>query len=238
MQSKKIFWGLFFILAAVYVVVSQLGMLPDIGVFRIILTVIMLSITVEGIRHVNFYEILIPLAFIAIFYDDILGITKLTPWTVLVAAVFASIGLSMLFRRKRKGSDGRGIAMEYTQQKGNAGVGSGQCGGERIRFENNFGSAIRYINSDDFREAHIENNFGSLSVYFDNAMVQGGEAYVNVENNFGETNLYIPKEWHVTNDLEHAFGAVNNKGKCMGSSATVLYLKGSANFGVINIYYI
>lgn len=239
MQSKKIFWGLFFILAAVYVVVSKLGMLPDIGAFKILLTVLMLCLMAEGIRRVNFYEILLPAALIVVFYDDMLGISKqLTPWTILVAALFASIGLSMLFHKKRKGSEGRGIAVEYTQQKGTAGAGGGQSDGERIRFENNFGSAIRYINSDNFREAHVENNFGTLSVYLDNAMVQGGEAYVDVENNFGETNLYIPKEWQVTNDLDHAFGAVNNKGKCVGSSTTVLYLRGSANFGVINIYYI
>lgn len=39
MKSSKVFWGIFFILAAVYVVISKFGILPDIGVFSIILTV-------------------------------------------------------------------------------------------------------------------------------------------------------------------------------------------------------
>ena len=38
MKSSKVFWGIFFILAAVYVVISKFGILPDIGVFSIILT--------------------------------------------------------------------------------------------------------------------------------------------------------------------------------------------------------
>ena len=36
MKSSKVFWGIFFILAAVYVVISKFGILPDIGVFSII----------------------------------------------------------------------------------------------------------------------------------------------------------------------------------------------------------
>ena len=42
MKSSKVFWGIFFILAAVYVVISKFGILPDIGVFSIILTVFFL----------------------------------------------------------------------------------------------------------------------------------------------------------------------------------------------------
>ena len=110
--------------------------------------------------------------------------------------------------------------------------------GEEIRCENSFGSAIRYINSDNFRRAAIENNFGSLSVYFDNAIVQEGSANVSVENNFGETNLYIPKEWKIQNNLDRSFGAIRETGSSIGTSSTVLYLNGSANFGEIHLHYI
>ena len=82
MKSSKVFWGIFFILAAVYVVISKFGILPDIGVFSIILTVFFLWLFVEGIRNVNFWEILFSIAFICIIYDEPLGITALTPWTV------------------------------------------------------------------------------------------------------------------------------------------------------------
>lgn len=233
MKSKKIFWGIFFILAAVYVIVSKLGMLPDVGVFKIILTILMIGWLVEGIRKVNFYEILFPIAFIGIFYDEALGITALTPWTLLAAALFGSIGLSMLFHGRKS----HAIHIEGGSQT-TFGGGNEQCSGEQIRCENNFGSAIRYINSDNFKSAHIENNFGSMSVYFDNAIVQDGTALVEVENNFGETNLYIPKEWKVQNNLDRSFGGINVRGMNEGSSNTMLLINGSANFGAINIYYV
>ena len=234
MKSSKIFWGIFFILAAVYVIVSQFGILPDVGVFSVLLTVFLLWVFVEGIRHVNFFEILVSAACICIIYDEPLGITKLTPWPVLGAAVLASIGLSMIFQGKKKYKKS-----VYIGGTSGAGVSSSeQCSGQNIRCENNFGSAIRYISSDDFRNAQVENNFGSLSVYFDNAIVQEGSAVINIENNFGETNLYIPKEWKVQNNLERSFGSINEHGTNIGTRNTVLFINGSANFGVINLHYI
>lgn len=233
MKSSKIFWGIFFILAAVYVIVSKFGILPDVGVFSVLLTVFLLWVFVKGIRHMNFYEILLSVACICIVYDEPLGITELTPWTVLGAALLGSIGLSLLFQGKKYKKSG------YAGGASGAGVSSSeQCTGQNIRCENNFGSAIRYINSDDFRNAQVENNFGSLSVYFDNAIVQEGSAVINIENNFGETNLYVPKEWKVQNNLERSFGSINEHGTSIGTSNTVLFINGSANFGVINLHYI
>ena len=196
MKSSKVFWGIFFILAAVYVVISKFGILPDIGVFSIILTVFFLWLFVEGIRNVNFWEILFSIAFICIIYDEPLGITALTPWTVLGAAFLGSIGLSLIFGGKKR---------KWKTVTGNVGTSSSeQYTGEEIRCENSFGSAIRYINSDNFRE----------------------------------TNLYIPKEWKIQNNLDRSFGAIRETGSSIGTSSTVLYLNGSANFGEIHLHYI
>lgn len=234
MKNSKVFWGIFFILAAVYVIVSKFGILPDVGVFSILITVFLLWTLVEGIRHVNFYEILFSIACICIVYDGPLGIEALTPWTVLGAALLGSIGLSMIFGDRKK----KWRAEMHWEGGNRVGESSTQCTGEQVRCENNFGSAIRYINSDNFQNAQIENNFGSLSVYFDNAIVQSGAAFVNVENNFGETNLYIPKEWKIQNNLERSFGAVNEIGNSTGTGSTIFYINGAANFGAINLHYI
>ena len=235
MKSSKVFWGLFFILAAVYVIVSKFGILPDVGVFSILITVFLIWMLIEGIKNVDFFGILFSIAFLCIVYDEPLGITALTPWTVLVAALLGSIGLSMIFGNYKKK---KRLEQMSNYSGGYAGSSSEQCTGEQLRVENNFGSAIRYINSDNFRSAQIENNFGSLSVYFDNAIIQSGSAVVNVENNFGETNLYIPKEWQINNQLDRSFGGINEVGRSVGSSSTILMINGSANFGAINIHYI
>ena len=84
----------------------------------------------------------------------------------------------------------------------------------------------------------MENNFGEMKVYFDNAIIQGDVAYVDIDNNFGETILYIPKEWKVKIKLDPAFGKYNEYGTPIGSSNATLYVQGEANFGHISIYYV
>ena len=81
-MKKNYFWGVFLILAGAYLVVSQLGYLPAVGVFSLLFTVVCIAVIVASIPHVHFGGILFPLAFIAIIYDKPLGITAITPWTV------------------------------------------------------------------------------------------------------------------------------------------------------------
>lgn len=235
-NSGKILWGLFFILAAVYAVVSKLYVMPEISIFTIILTVFFVWMFINGIRHLNFWGMLFPIAFLCILYDDQLGITALTPWTVLGAALLGSIGLSLIFKKKSKSSFHYHVDSDDWKNK-NAWE-KEECAGEVIRLENNFGAAIKYVNSDNFCEADLENNFGTLTVYFDNAVIQSGKAIVRVGNSFGETNLYIPKEWKTQNNMEHSFGSVQVHGNSEGTSSNILLLQGETSFGEINIYFI
>ena len=96
-MKKNYFWGVFLILAGAYLVVSQLGYLPAVGVFSLLFTVVCIAVIVASIPHVHFGGILFPLAFIAIIYDKPLGITAITPWTVLLAALLLTIGLHLIF---------------------------------------------------------------------------------------------------------------------------------------------
>lgn len=233
-NSGKILWGIFFILAAVYVIVSKFVKLPDISVFSIILTILFASVLVEGIRKLDFWRILFPIAFICIIYAKPLGITELVPWTVLGAALLGSIGLSMIFKKKSSW----GCSSGNEEGRAISSSGNEQCSGEHIWIKNSFGSGIKYISSDNFCNAELENSFGSLTVYFDNAVIQGECAYVNLENSFGETELYIPKEWNTVNQLERSFGSVSEEGMPQRTSVSTLYLRGEASFGSIVIHYI
>lgn len=89
-------------MAGAYLVVSQLGYLPAVGVFSLLFTVVCIAVIVASIPHVHFGGILFPLAFIAIIYDKPLGITAITPWTVLLAALLLTIGLHDLWTFSEK----------------------------------------------------------------------------------------------------------------------------------------
>ncbi len=228
----KIIWGIFFVLAAVYLIVSQLYDLPQFSILRILLTVCFAAMIIDGIPKINFYEILFGAAFICCLYDEWMGIEKLTPWPVLGAALFGSIGLSLLFRRKKKSWSWNNGDNGFEKGKGE------QYAGEHLKFNNSFGSAIKYISSDNFCNAELDNVFGTLTVYLDNAIIQNPTAFVNISNTFGTTNLYVPRMWQVENRLARSFGSVQEEGRWEGNSAHILYLRGETNFGSIVIYYI
>ena len=76
----KILWGLLFLVGAVYLIASRVWKLPTVSVFSVILTVFLVWLFIEGLRHLNFWEILFPIAFFCIIYAKPLGITAFTPW--------------------------------------------------------------------------------------------------------------------------------------------------------------
>lgn len=232
-KGKSIFLGFVLIFAAVYLIVSRIFQLPEIGFWSILLTIVLAALIIHGIRDVNFFEILFGIAFLLWHYDELLGIEMLTPWPILGAALLGSIGLSMIFGHKKKVI---WIVDEHGQrEKRNINYhteyGQSSC-------RNQFSSKVEYVKSDNFKGSEIKNEFGTLSVYLDKAVIQTGEAFVDIENRFGSLNLYFPKEWKIVNELSYSFGRCNTYGNYEGSSSNTLYLNGVSEFADVNLYYI
>lgn len=102
-----------------------------------------------------------------------------------------------------------------------------------------FGSSSRYINDPDFHYAKAEIGFGKLNVYFDNAIIQGDSAEVNVEVGFGKLVLYIPKNWIVKSNIETGFGGVDLPQTApITEDSKTLYLKGEVGFGALSVVYL
>jgi len=164
-MKKRYFWGVFLLFAAVYIVISQYGFLPDVGVFSLLCTVGCLAIIIYSIPSASFGGILFPLAFIGILYDDQLGITAITPWTVLIAALLGTIGLNLIFsplkskyRAKKKLNNQTVFGAEKGDIKGE------NVQGENIWLKSNFGSLIRYVTSEDLRYVSLDSSFSGVKL--------------------------------------------------------------------------
>ena len=212
-MKKNYFWGVFLILAGAYLVVSQLGYLPAVGVFSLLFTVVCIAVIVASIPHVHFGGILFPLAFIAIIYDKPLGITAITPWTVLLAALLLTIGLHLIFGRFRKKIVHRGHSKkrdEWDEVKGE------RLNDDELDISSTFGSVIRYITSEDFRYAEIDASFAGVKVYLDQARIPSGNATINIDSSFAGVELFVPKEWQIVNHVESSFGGIDEKNNRKG----------------------
>lgn len=240
-MKSKVFWGMLLLLLAAYLIVGQLGYLPEVGVITIILTGVCIAAFVHGIAHAGFGEMLFSLAFTAILYDEQLGITAITPWTVLLAALLGTIGLNLIFGkmkkkyRKKKDVEWYG-KRSYTIEGGAVDLGNDD--GENIEIDSCFGSAIRYVSSEDFRCARIDARFSGVTVYFDNAKVPNGNATIDINASFSGTELYVPGNWQIINHLDSTFGGLEEKNKKMGETSVVLTLEGKVIFAGVTVYYL
>ncbi|MDD3224403.1 MAG: hypothetical protein PHX70_06840 [Clostridium sp.] len=230
MKKERIFWGVLFVLISIFLIISKFGYVPNVNVFSLLLTVLLVVVIVKSLPHLNFAGILFPIAFICIIYDKQLGITNITPWTVLVAALLGSIGLSMIFHKPIKWFNTGYNYGDFKFEKSD--VKDGNC----IRFKNSFGSSIKYINN--FEQGDFNCSFGSMKLYFDNATMSGNDAVVRINASFSGMELYIPKSWRVANKANVFLGAINEKNRNSETITNTLTLVGDVNFAGVEIIYV
>ena len=211
MKMKKYFWGIFFIAAAVLLVVGKLGIVGKINVWSLMFTALFAAALVESVLQKSVTGVLFSIAFLCIVYDEQLGITALTPWTVLGAALLGSIGISFF----------------YTVE-----------GEEEMEFVAKFGGSIKYINSEDFRAARVEAVCGGMKLYFDNAMIRGDQAVLDMMLSYSGLELYIPKEWMIVNEAHIFMGAIEEKNDRKGEVEKRLILRGEMKLSGVTVIYV
>lgn len=235
---KNIIWGIFFILIAAFVIVGSLGYFGNISVWTVIFAGCLAVWFVSGLMRLSFGNMLFPLAFAAILFDEALGIQALTPWPVLAAALFLTIGLNLIFKKKHKNDDWADhVGVNVVWDKGDY-VEEMSQDDTTFKSEVVFSSSVRYITCQHLQKGKIENVFGNTTIYFDNAQLYEGHAVIKVENVFGKTTLYIPKEWNVDLRTTKVFGNMNERGRFTGESGNTLVVEGEAVFGQLEIVYI
>ncbi len=232
MKTKRLFWGLFFVLAAVFIIFSKLGYFVSVSPISFVFTIFLAAILVDSIINVRFPGIFFSMAFLAIIYAKPLGIQSIVPGGVLGAALLLSIGFSLIFhnfRHHHHCHDWKGET-EFTYVEDEQ---DGNC----VNYKSNFASAIKYVNSDSFSKAYLKNSFGSLKVYFDNAIIEGEKAVIYVNSSFGEMELYLPRDWKVVNNVNASFGDAKIKNRASGEDTKVVEIVGEVSFGDLKIYF-
>lgn len=228
MRNRNILWGLVFIFAAAFILLSNFGYFEDINLASSLLTIFLFCCIFKSLRPVNFFGILMPIAVLIIIYDKQLHLEAITPFPVLFAAVSASIGLSFIFPNRPGIHFGGDVFCDKSEH----------INDPDINCTVTFGEASKYIDAPDFRQAYLKCSFGSLKVFFDHTQVNGDSAEIYVDNSFGETELYLPKDWNVKLEVSSAFGDVEEVHRTTNAGFPVVTVKGHVSFGECKIYYI
>lgn len=231
---KKIFWGLFFIAAGTFVILDQFYNYTNITLLGLLLTIFIVAVLIKGLYRISFLEILFPLAFLSIIYSKPLHLEKVTPIPVLLAALLGSIGLSILFNRH---CFHKKCYFDKHHHEHFSEVING-VDDDEVNFDVNCGSSIKYINSEDFKNANLRCRLGAMKVYFDNAKIMGDNAKINLDISLSGVELYIPKEWKIVDKVNTTLGAIEFKNNRQVNSEKTITLTGRVNLSGVEITYI
>lgn len=224
MKKSRFFWGVLFIALAVLLVTSQLGILKiHISIWTLILTVFFGVSAFWSLFHKEIPGFLFALAFLVIIYDEPLGLQAITPWTILLAALFASIGWRILFPSSKK------KAYTYQDKK--------SVRDTDVHIEENFGSCIRYIDSQDIENVLIINRAGMVKVYFQQASMKkiNVDFYLNVF--CGMLEIYVPRTWKVIDQTDNLLSHVSIEEENGDLIEYHIILKGKVNLSEVKISY-
>ena len=235
MNNKNTFWGLIFVAIAIYVLFGSSRFFGGIGLGSLILTGIFAGLLIRGIADFDFGGILFPSAFLAIIWDDQLGITHLTPWPVLLAALLGTIGLNLLFNNSKVKIKNKII--KYNNEHTNYSK-VDTASGQYVYTKVSFGGIEKYIESDDLRRVDISAFCGGAEIYLDKACIPSGEAIVTFDCKCSGIELYVPRDWNVVNKLDVSMGAMDFSGEPSGAGVVDLILIGNASFCGIEIRYV
>lgn len=233
-KGRNVFWGMLFLIGAVILLIGSSGYLDGFGFWSVLISIGLIGLLVDGITRKSYTTVLFSIAFLIIVNDTLLGLTAISPLPVLGAALLGSIGLNMLFPVKKKWNG------NYVSGR-NSAINSDVIDavtGEEVTLSTRFGEAVKYITCKDLSKVNIDSSFGSLTVYFDNAVLKNGVASIYVNNSFASTILYIPSEWKVEIYVNNTLGTTQEKGQSNQHGSNILNIYGDVSFGLLEIRYI
>lgn len=239
MKKNNIFGGLMFIVVAVLIMGSAMGFIPDIPWFKLFAGGMFAAWAIKALINREFFGCFLSAGIVAWIFDEELGIEEIAPFPLLAAAVLAGIGVNMIFGKKEKiarviyedGEEWKSGSLDDAKKEE-------WVDGRQVTLVNNFNSTSKYVNSAAFSSAKLENDFGSVNVYFNNANVYEGEAEIKLSNNFGRMNIYFPGKWRASISQSSSFGNVHVHGEPnRDMDAPHVIIKADSNFGDLNIFF-
>ena len=239
MKHRNWFWGIFFLVAAVFVLACQTGAFVKVGFWSIGATVLLAAVFIGSLMDLNFFGMLVPLALLYGIYQVPLRLTVVSVWLLLLTAVLASMGLSMIFHTHHhhhwEDWDHHGHCRDW-----DSGASVERMEGNDIFVRTSFSEACKYLHSNSLKSAHLVSSFGKLSVYFDQVLLSPEGAEASLDVSFGSMSLYLPREWRVEDRIHTGAGTVNSDHRRADpeAGAPLLILTGNVSFGSLEIHYV
>lgn len=246
-KLREVFWGIALVAVAIFLVMNQLHLFAfHLKISMIIWTIIFGAALIESLADRSLFGTTFSIAFLLIVYAEPLHITKIVPWTVLIAAFLIYLGLSLIFKRswfpktvyfnQKKRQDFKNNHSRADNNVLNAS--NSEADGEDIVINQRLSSVSRYISSKNLRSITINSSLGEVEVYLDQAEAAGDTVVADINGTMGEIEFYLPSSWKVdSQNLNVVLGELEIEGESTGGGPT-LVLTGHSSMGEIEVYYV
>lgn len=187
-RFRPVFWGLVLVLAAVVLILDNLGIKFGYGInaWRIVVGVLLVAWLVSVVLYRRFPDIFIPICLLFLVFQGPIAHAidpekeELLPvWVAIVATVLLTVGFNVILKPAysgfldKKSKSGADVATDTAQ------------------------SRVLYYNADRLDGAVIRDQLGFVQVYINNKNAYPGSAVVTITDNLGKIVLHIPAEWDV-----------------------------------------
>lgn len=234
MKNKNRFWGLFFLLATVFVLFGQTWLHHDIGIMSILATVFLVLIAIHSILRLEYFGFFISLSVLYIIYSKPLNLMYISLWLLISSAILISISFYLLFSKWSKKTLGYNYIADQRDQSSEKGDDNNAYAKVALS------SSSKYLHSECLQSGHFISYLGVLEVYFDQAQTDINGAEVFIDNIIGTIYLYIPRNWNVVNNIDLYLGDIsyNNENTKPSENVAQLRLSGRVILGNVEIRYI
>lgn len=240
-RTKNVLSGILLIALAVSLILWKLNILilpaflSGVSIFALVVGLIMVVIIFHSLIDRCYAGIFFPIAVICILFDKPLGITAITPFIVLIAALLLSIAFDMIFpahHREHRYSHGG-----HNQFSGKFSETFDESENGSVIYSTQFGSSTRYVRSRNLSSADLSSRFGEMSVFFDKAEVPGKTVRIDCGVSFGAMNVYIPESWTIVNKVNVTLGHCEIEGTnpIANEDSVTCIVNGSVAFGELKI---
>lgn len=242
-KTNRFFWGVALIALAVLIILGQTGLLSiTIGIGKMIAAVIAIGLIVNGLSDRSYGAIFAGAGILWLLADDLLGFDMVNAGTVIIVVILLAIGFEFLFpknnHKRIKKEDHKWEDYEAADKVGEHQQVTDTDVNGFITCTNRFGALAKYINSKDFKGGEIENSFGELKVYFDQAIILNSPIEIHVNSSFGSVQLFVPRSWNVQTDVAIFAGDVRDNHPVSSATDPIVKIGGSVSFGSLMIHYI
>ncbi len=242
----RAFWGILFIACALFVVLNQMGIwIYKLGFWAAVGTVIFAISLLDGLINRRITESVFSIAFILMIFAEPLHITRLVPWTILLAAVLISIGLGIIFRNRfhtvvyanKKIKNFRNKREAITDHIFTDTVSKEQ--GAHVVVDQTMSDTSRYVHSKELETIDVNAKMSDVNLYLDDAQAANETVTMNVNLTMTDLTIYLPLSWQVESNMASTFmsGDFEIDGTSNGGGPTLI-IQGRSNMSDIKIEYV